>query len=470
MSRDKALAPLWWLTSRSWMQPIMRPLRRLVGTERARRWKQSLRPRLHPSIHWHIDAVHRIDDVGAFVVGWLVDPCGEVARLELSCDGRTIDVTTRWARCRRPDVVASIADAPKTDVDVGFLCFLPDFLVSGVCSLRIVDRRGAVATQQVAAREATSAIEWSKEILSQVAAGRPDVADVIGRHVGPPLQALARRRAAPRPPLVREFGPRPARPRTSLLIPLYGRADFVRYQTALFASDPELRDVEILYVVDDPRLVETACDLARNAWRFHGVPLTVVVNERNLGFSGANNAGAAIARGATLVLLNSDVFPGRPGWLGRLLAPLADPRVGLVGAKLLYEDGTVQHDGMQLHAHEAWGGMPILLHPGKGLPDPGGGPAVADADAVTGACMAIRAADYRALGGLDEGYLLGDFEDSDLCLRVKRAGRSIRIVRDVELFHLERQSQWLMPDMEWRQKITIYNCWRHSLALQEAGR
>lgn len=451
------------------MQPIMRPMRRAVGTERARRWKQRLRPRLGASVKWHVDAVHRIDRAGAFVVGWLVDPNGDVARVEFTCDGRTVDLTRQWARCARPDVAQSLASGSPADVDLGFFCYVPGFPVAGVCTVRVVDRNGAAESCEMHARDATSPVDWSKEALVHLASRRPDVADVMARHFGPPLQALSSRRQPPPPPRVREFGARPQRPAVSVLIPLYGRADFVRYQMALFADDPDLRGVEFVYIVDDPRLGDAACELALHAWRFYGLPLTVVLNARNLGFAGANNAGAAVARGETLVLLNSDVFPGRKGWLRAVTAPLADPAVGIVGARLLYEDGTLQHDGMKLVPYDAWGGMPILLHPGKGLPVVAGGPAVAPANSVTGACLAIRATDYRALGGLDEGYLLGDFEDSDLCVRMQRAGKGVRIVRDVELYHLERQSQWLMPDMEWRRKVTLYNCWRHAQLLQEAG-
>ncbi len=466
MTTKPLLEPLWWLTSRPWMKPVMGLARAVLGPDRLRRWKQKLKPRLSPSVAWNIDAVHRIDRHGAFVIGWLLDPTGEVVRFEMESEGQTINLKPMWARCARKDVVTTVAGAARTDVDVGFVCWIPGLPVAGSCVFRVTNEKGAVDSKQVGVRDVASPLEWSKEALVHLSMQSPFVADIIQKHIGPPLRAMTAIPKVAGAPTIREFGPRPSHPAITLLIPLYGRADFLRYQTALFASDAEMRDVELLYVVDDPRLTESVCQMAMHAYQFQRLPITLVINERNLGFSGANNVGASVARGETLVLLNSDVFPGAPGWLSKLIAPLADPEVGLVGAKLIYEDGTIQHDGMRMTTYEAWGGLPILLHPGKGMPDQGAGPAVADAEAVTGACLAIRAKDYRALGGLDEGYMLGDFEDSDLCLRVRRAGRSIKIVRDVSLFHLERQSQWLMPDMDWRQKITVYNCWRHAQALK----
>ena len=60
--------------------------------------------------------------------------------------------------------------------------------------------------------------------------------------------------------------------------------------------------------------------------------------------------------------------------------------------------------------------------------------------AVSAACLLIRKSTYDAVGGLDEGFLIGDFEDSDLCLKVRRQGQEIACLRDLNLTHLERQS------------------------------
>ena len=107
------------------------------------------------------------------------------------------------------------------------------------------------------------------------------------------------------------------------------------------------------------------------------------------------------------------------------------------------------------------GGMWGNLHPGKGQPtstDPAQGPTVVDA--VTAACMLIPADLYRELGGLDEDFIRGDFEDSDLCLKVAGAGRHVYYLPGIELFHLERQSQQLDDHNSMRAKITLYNCWQ----------
>ena len=73
--------------------------------------------------------------------------------------------------------------------------------------------------------------------------------------------------------------------------------------------------------------------------------------------------------------------------------------------------------------------------------------------------MVLRTALARDVGGFDEGYMIGDFEDADLCETVKRRGLSCVVDQRARLFHLERQS---MGDQaaSWRFNLTLYNAWR----------
>ena len=64
-------------------------------------------------------------------------------------------------------------------------------------------------------------------------------------------------------------------------------------------------------------------------------------------------------------------------------------------------------------------------------------------------------------GGFDEGFAIGDFEDSDLCLRIRARGLRIAVDHRARLFHLERQSQ-VTPDRMWRFNVTLLNAWTHT--------
>src|SRR5262249_12963633 len=133
--------------------------------------------------------------------------------------------------------------------------------------------------------------------------------------------------------------------------------------------------------------------------------------------------------------------------------------------RLLFEDGSIQHAGMSFRASTAVAGCWENDHPGKGLPaafDPH--PGIAAVPAVTAACLILDRALFRELGGMSEEYVIGDFEDSDLCLRVQEQGWNICYTPEIELFHLERQSMKLIGEGEaaWRQSLTLYNMWKHS--------
>jgi GT2 family glycosyltransferase len=107
-------------------------------------------------------------------------------------------------------------------------------------------------------------------------------------------------------------------------------------------------------------------------------------------------------------------------------------------------------------------GVWINHHPFMGL-DPALDPqkSLAIVPAVTGACLAIRRTDFDAIGGWDTGYLIGDFEDSDMCLKLRSVGKSIAYLPTVQLTHLERQSFRLLGQGEFRTKVVVYNAFRH---------
>jgi GT2 family glycosyltransferase len=186
------------------------------------------------------------------------------------------------------------------------------------------------------------------------------------------------------------------------------------------------------------------------------VPFRLVLLRRNLGFADANNVGARSARGRLLLLLNSDVLPDRPGWLAALVdAHDRLPDVGAVGAKLLYEDDSLQHAGMYFD-RPAGAALWTNGHYFKGLhrsfPPADVERAV---PAVTGACLLIATELWNDLGGLCGGFVQGDYEDSDLCLRLLERGRRNYYVPSAELYHLEGQSY---PDTL-RRAVGRYNTW-----------
>jgi GT2 family glycosyltransferase len=173
------------------------------------------------------------------------------------------------------------------------------------------------------------------------------------------------------------------------------------------------------------------------AARIEADPRAKVVSLRanHFNFSWTNNQCVKLTSGEQIVLLNDDVSPIRSDWLRVMLAHLADPAVGVVGAKLLYPNGTVQHGGVIM----GLGGL--CDHAFRTLPGDGPGYASRAAlpqelSAVTGACLLIRRPLLENLGGLDEGYPSA-FNDVDLCLRAREAGYAVVFAPEAVLYHLE---------------------------------
>jgi GT2 family glycosyltransferase len=260
-----------------------------------------------------------------------------------------------------------------------------------------------------------------------------------------------------------DFGRPPSNPQVTIVVPLYGRCDFVESQLLAFSMDPAFRnDIELLYVVDDETLVGPMLETASALNNLYDVSFSVIWGHANRGYAEANNLGAGLARARNLILLNSDVFPRAPGWVAKLTAALdAHPEFGVIAPRLLFSDGGIQHAGM-VFRHDTQFNVWLNDHPLLGLP-PSADTAseLTSRPAVTGACMACRRNEFMDLGGFDTGYLIGDFEDSDLCLKYHKVGLKAGYLPTVELTHLERQSFQLAGDPDFRHRVVLLNALRH---------
>ncbi|HUN50793.1 MAG TPA: glycosyltransferase, partial [Candidatus Sulfotelmatobacter sp.] len=213
---------------------------------------------------------------------------------------------------------------------------------------------------------------------------------------------------------------------------------------AAFAIDAEIaRDVELIYVLDSPEQRAELEHLLRGLHVVTGLPLRLVVMSANFGFAAANNTGVRAARGRHLMLLNSDAIPIVPGWLGRLRAALAargkGAQTAAVGPKLLFDDGSLQHAGLTFERDIE--GRWYNTHFFKGYPrDWPAANMTRSVPGITGAAMLMPRAVYEEVGGFSEDYVVGDYEDSDLCLKIRSAGFDIRYEPRAELYHFERRS------------------------------
>ncbi|WP_157953592.1 glycosyltransferase family 2 protein [Zobellella maritima] len=164
-------------------------------------------------------------------------------------------------------------------------------------------------------------------------------------------------------------------------------------------------------------------------------------------FSAINNYAAQQAKGTVLCLLNNDTEVISPDWLEEMVSRLLQPGVGVVGARLYFSNGRLQHAGDVLGP----GGCATHLHGVLEPNDPGymhRAVLPQDLSAVTAACLVTRRNLYLRLGGLNSTDLPVAFNDVDYCLRIREAGWRVIYTPYAELYHHESVSRGQDDDPE----------------------
>jgi GT2 family glycosyltransferase len=384
---------------------------------------------------------------GVFLCGWLRDPLRLVAGMELRSGlARRPVPAGALHRLARPDLAeahaqtAFGADGPTP----GFLAQLPGADHPAVAQWRLALRLHSGEVLELTAPPARLRPTAARDLVLRAAhpsALRPGLLEDCIAPAAAALHRAALAAAAGAPDVLRIGAAPPRRPRAAIVVPLYRNLRFLRFQLAAFARDPATRAAELIYVLDSPEQRAEVEHLLRGMAALHeGLAVALVVMPENRGYASACNAGAAVATAPVLAMLNSDVLPAAPGWLEALLRRLArDRRLAAVGPKLLFDDGAIQHAGLLFRrgADGQW----LNDHYAKGFPRHYAPACVARrVPGVTGAALILRRPAFEAAGGFCTDYIIGDFEDSDLCLKLRAGGGEIGYEPAAELFHFERQS------------------------------
>ena len=224
--------------------------------------------------------------------------------------------------------------------------------------------------------------------------------------------------------------------KVSIIIPTRENVDTVRKCLDSIFGLTDYPDFEVILVDNDSQATETRdyYETLQTETRIRIVDYPQIFN-----YQGANNLGVAAATGELLLFLNNDTEILDAGWLDELVRWVDRPDVGVVGAKLLFPDGSLQHAGVILgmvgHAHHVFWGGPEDQQGPFGSPN-----WYRNYSAVTGACMMIARATFDQVGGFDEQLSIG-FGDLDLCLRVGDLGQRIVYTPFARLLHHEGKSR-----------------------------
>jgi GT2 family glycosyltransferase len=216
--------------------------------------------------------------------------------------------------------------------------------------------------------------------------------------------------------------------RISIVVPVHNNVTLTRRcLDAVLVDLPA--DCEVV-VVDD-----ASTDSTPQLLNSYGEAIRQLTLRSNLGYAGACNEGGAAANGEALLFLNNDTEP-QHGWLTALGDYAKEhPTAAVIGAKLLYPTGAVQHAGVVIgqdgYPHNLYAGLPAEH------------PAVNHSrrlQAVTGACMLVARASFEGAGGFDTGFA-NSLEDVDLCLRIGATGGEVHYCHEALVTHLESASR-----------------------------
>lgn len=237
-------------------------------------------------------------------------------------------------------------------------------------------------------------------------------------------------------------------PLISVIIPNKDHTDDLELCLFSMTRKSTYRNYEILIVENNSEKEETFEYYRKLPDRYPKA--RVLTWEKEFNYSAINNFAAKEAKGEYLLFLNNDVEILTPDWMEEMLQNCQQENVAAVGAKLYYPDDTIQHAGVVL----GLGGIAghIMCRASKGDPGYFGRMiSVQEISAVTAACMMVKKSDFDAVGGLDETFQVA-FNDIDLCMKFRAAGKKIIFTPYAELYHYESKSRGLedTPEKQFR--------------------
>lgn len=231
--------------------------------------------------------------------------------------------------------------------------------------------------------------------------------------------------------------PDPA-PLVSLLIPTRDRRHLVEVAVRSILEKSTYTHYEILIL--DNGSVEPDTLAFFDQIQKEDQRVRVLRYDHPFNYSAINNFGVHQAKGEIIGLINNDIEVISPEWLTEMVSHAVRPEIGCVGAKLYYDNDTIQHAGVVLgiggvagHSHKYFSRSKFGYFSRLILTQ--------SLSAVTAACLLVRKTVYEKVGGLDEEHLKVAFNDVDFCLKVRAAGYRNLWTPHAELYHYESISR-----------------------------
>ncbi|MCA9383252.1 glycosyltransferase family 2 protein [Candidatus Dojkabacteria bacterium] len=251
------------------------------------------------------------------------------------------------------------------------------------------------------------------------------------------------------------FDPAQNNQRVTIMIPTKDKVDLLKRNIDSIRKRTNYDNYDILVLNNNSEQQETFDYLKSNNIKYIDIPTS------EFNFSYINNEGAKHAEGEYILLLNNDIEVMEPDWLLEMVGALnMDPKIGAVGAKLIYSDGRIQHNGVVMgldrdvsssHANK------LLDFDSHGYLNYNN--VIKNYTAVTAACLLTRKDLYLEVGGMDDENLKVTYNDVDYCIKLIDKGYRVITNPYALLYHHEGQSRGKNNDdpREWQ---FLYNKWK----------
>lgn len=228
-------------------------------------------------------------------------------------------------------------------------------------------------------------------------------------------------------------------PLISILIPNKDHVDDLERCIRSLYEISEYSNFEVIIVENGSTEKETFQYYKSLLERYKNVQIVTWNESKEFNYSAINNYGVNNTRGKYLLFLNNDTEVINKNCIYEMVSYAVRSEVGAVGARLYYPDGTIQHAGVIL----GLGGIAGHAFCGKGHNAKGYFSRIRctqNLTAVTAACMMMSKALFKEIGGFDEKLKVA-FNDVDLCMRIRKAGKLIVYTPYAELYHYESKSR-----------------------------
>jgi glycosyltransferase involved in cell wall biosynthesis len=224
--------------------------------------------------------------------------------------------------------------------------------------------------------------------------------------------------------------------KVSIIIPAKNKMELLKQCVDSIFSKSTYKDFEVI-VIDNGSTEKDFFDLIENYSNKYKNKFVCYHYDVPFNFSKLINYGAEKASGDYLLLLNNDTKIITPDWIEAMVEQAQRASIGVVGAKLLFPDETVQHAGIifdkiSMPKHVFAGESKYLCN----LPLN----SINNYPAITGACQMIKRSLFEFLHGYDEDFAI-EFNDIDFCLKAIKQGYYNVYLPHVELYHYESVSR-----------------------------